>query len=256
MAGNVGNGSVAGVCDNTAPSVSDATVTSPSPASYVSGGSSVTIAWNASFYASEASPVANPVTVETSSDGGSNWTVVASSVANTGSVPWTVPNVDVSNFLIRLSATDRLSNTASGKVSVVVDSTNPAVASDALTYPNGGEYLKGSTGTGIAIVWNPSKITDANIADAPISLEYSTNGSDWISIASSLPNSGSYVWPVGSVDSNSVRVRIAATDKAGRVSYDQSDSDFSVDSTLPTVTPDVPPTPPSASFLSNSGFDI
>lgn len=58
------------------------------------------------------------------------------------------------------------------------------------------------------------------------------------------------------MDSNSVRVRISAIDKAGRVSYDQSDAVFSVDSTLPTVAADVPPTPPNGSFLSSSGFDL
>lgn len=83
--------------------------------------------------------------METSSDGGSNWSVVAASVANGGSVPWTVPTVDTANFKVRLTAVDKLSNSASGTVTLTVDSTNPSVSADALTFPNGGEYLKGST---------------------------------------------------------------------------------------------------------------
>lgn len=173
-AGNSSSQNVTAICDNTAPAVTNATVTGPAASSFVSGGSSTSVTWNTAFYASEASPVANPITLEYSSNGGSSWTNIATSVSNGGSVAWTVPSVDVSNFKVRLTATDLLGNTASGTSTFTVDSTNPAVASDALTYPNGGEYLKGSTGTGIAILWNPAKITDTNIAASPVTLEYST----------------------------------------------------------------------------------
>lgn len=256
LAANSASRGIDAICDNTAPSVTNSVISYPSPSAYVSGGSSTGITWDTSFYASEASPVSNPVTIETSSDGGAHWNTVAAAVSNGGSVPWTVPTVDVSDFKVRLTAVDKLSNSASGSVTVTVDSTNPSVAADAVTFPNGGEYLKGSTGTGITVLWNPAKITDANIAASPISLDYTVDGTNWTPIAANLPNSGSYVWTTGALDSNTVKVRVTATDKVGRTSSDASDAVFSVDSTLPTVTPATPPTPPTGSFLSNSGFDL
>lgn len=254
-AGNSSNQNVSAICDNTAPAVTDATVTAPAASSFVSGGSSTNVTWNTAFYSSEASPIANPVTLEYSSNGGSNWTVIAASVSNGGNVAWTVPSVDVSNFKVRLTAKDLLGNTASGTSTFTVDSTNPSVASDALTYPNGGEYLKGSTGTGITVLWNPAKISDTNIHATPVTLEYSTGGA-WNPVASGLANNGSYLWSPGTLDSNSVRIRLTATDKVGRTSSDVSDAVFSVDSTLPTVTVSAPPTPPDNSFVSGSGFDV
>lgn len=257
LAGNSSNRSVSAICDNTAPAVTDSTVTSPTAGAFVSGGTSTNVLWNTAFYSTEASPVANPVTIEYSSDGGTSWNTVAASVTNGGTVPWTVPTSDTSTFKIRLSATDLLGNTASGITTFTVDSTNPSVASDSLTYPNGGEYLKGSTGTGITVTWNPAKITDANIAASPITLEYSSNGgTSWNAIASGLPNSGSYVWNTGVLDSGSVKIRITATDKVGRTSSDTSDAVFTVDSTLPAVVASSPPTPPDNAFVSGSGFDV
>jgi hypothetical protein len=51
-------------------------------------------------------------------------------------------------------------------------------------------------------------------------------------------------------------VRISAVDKAGRTSFDVSDSVFSVDSTLPELNVAFPPTPETDSFVSGSGFDL
>ncbi|MFB0965724.1 MAG: hypothetical protein QMC36_08835 [Patescibacteria group bacterium] len=69
LATNSASYGIAAICDNTAPSVSDSVISYPSPSAYVSGGSSTGITWDTSFYASEDSPVSNPVTIETSSDG-------------------------------------------------------------------------------------------------------------------------------------------------------------------------------------------
>lgn len=196
LAGNSSSVEVPFVCDNTPPAVNGSTINAPAPGAFVSGGSETTIEWNPSFYASEVSPVSNPITVEYSADDNS-WTPIASLVANSGNVAWTVPSDDSATAKIRLTAVDQLGNFASGSVTFVVDSTNPSVTSDALVFPNGGEYLKGSTGTGILIEWNPLKISDANLADSPIALSYSLNsGADWTSIASGLANSGTYLWNV------------------------------------------------------------
>lgn len=139
----------------------------------------------------------------------------------------------------------------------MIDSTNPSVAADTILTPNGGEYLKGSTGTGILITWNPTKASDTNLGSTPITLSYSTNGSTWTMIASSLANTGSYLWTgIPALNTATVRVKITATDLAGNLSADTSDADFTVDSTLPNIAVNTPPTPPNNSYISAGGFDI
>lgn len=258
-AGNTGNYTLTVVCDNTAPGVSAATLTSPVTGGYLSGGIVTNITWNTSFYASEASPIASPISLDYSLDGGSNWTNLLTNAANNGSVSWTVPSADIGNAQARIVAKDKLGNTATGTVSFTIDSTNPSVSSTALLSPNGGEFLKGSTGTGIVITWDSGAITDTNIAPNPVSLEYSVNsGSTWSSIATGLANNGSYLWtvPAPAYNSSSVRVRVTATDRVGHTASDSSQANFTIDSTLPTVTVNSPSTPPTASYINNSGFDI
>lgn len=102
-------------------------------------------------------------------------------------------------------------------------------------------------------------MTDTNIATNPISLDYSVNsGSTWTSIATGLANNGSYLWtiPVAAYNSPNVRVRVIATDKVGHTASDSSNANFTIDSTLPTIAVNSPSTPPTSSYINNSGFDI
>lgn len=258
-AGNTGNHTLTVVCDNTAPSVTAATLTSPSVGAYLSGGITTDITWNTAFYASELSPIASPITIDYSTNSGSNWTNLVSGGVNNGSASWTIPSVDTANALARIIATDKLGNTATATVSFTIDSTDPSVSSSAVATPNGGEFLKGSTGTGIAITWNTGLVTDANIAVNPISLDYSVNsGATWTSIATGLANNGSYLWtvPGAAYNSPNIRVRVTAADKVGHTASDSSDANFTIDSTLPTITVNSPSTPPTSSYINDSGFDI
>lgn len=107
-AGNTGNYTLTVVCDNTAPAVSVATLTSPSAGAYLSGGISTNITWNTAFYASEASPIATPITIDYSTNSGSSWTNLVTNVANNGSTSWTIPSVDTPNALARIVAKDKL----------------------------------------------------------------------------------------------------------------------------------------------------
>lgn len=197
--------------------------------------------------------------IDYSSDGGTSWTNIITNAGNTGTVPWTVPAVDSADFRLRIVAKDKLDNAGTGTIAFTVDSTNPSVSVAAVLAPNGGEFLKGSTGTGIGIVWNAAAVTDTNIATNPISLGYSTDsGSTWSVIASGLANNGSYLWtpPAPAYDSANVRIRLVATDKVGHTASDTSDTNFTIDSTLPTVSVYSPSTPPNGSYINNSGFDI
>lgn len=103
-------------------------------------------------------------------------------------------------------------------------------------------------------------MTDTNIAANPITLRYSTNsGTTWTTITTSLPNNGNYLWnpiPAAAYDTSTVRVRLIATDKVNRTGFDTSDVNFTIDSTNPVTTINSPITPPSGSYINNSGFDI
>jgi len=111
---------------------------------------------------------------------------------------------------------------------IVIDGIAPSVT---VTSPNGGEYLKG--GGSWTITWTAS---DANLDPNSIKIEY-WNGSSWVTIASGEANDGSYTWnPVPSLDINTAKVRVTATDLAGNSASDESDSAFTIDSTKPTVT--------------------
>lgn len=141
-AGNVGNYTATVVCDNTAPSVIAGTFTSPAAAGYLSGGTLINVDWNTNFYSTEASPIASPITLEYATDGGTVWTPILTDAANNGTTPWTPPAVDINNAKLRLTAKDKLSNTASATITFTIDSTNPSVGAAAITSPNGGEFFK------------------------------------------------------------------------------------------------------------------
>lgn len=169
-AGNTGNYTLTVVCDNTAPAVTNATLTNPSVGTYLSGGITTNITWNTSFHDSEASPIVNPVSIDYSINSGSTWTPLVTLGVNNGSTSWTIPSADTANALARIVAIDKLGNTATGTVSFIIDSTNPSVSSSSILTPNGGEFLKKvRLAHGISITWNPAVITDTNIATNPIS---------------------------------------------------------------------------------------
>ena len=110
----------------------------------------------------------------------------------------------------------------------------PAVASDTLVAPNGGENWTG--GTTLSITWTPGKITDDNLASSPITLEYSSNGgADWTIIATGEANDGTYSWAIPIVHSSNCKVRITATNQAANSASDISDGVFSIYS-MPEVT--------------------
>jgi len=109
---------------------------------------------------------------------------------------------------------------------IVIDSTAPVVA---VTYPNGGELLKG--GDVCTITWTA---TDTYIDDDSIVLEYYDGGA-WQAIASGEDNDGSYDWTLPMLDIDTALVRVTASDLAGNSASDESDAAFTIDSTDPTV---------------------
>ncbi|RYZ66055.1 MAG: hypothetical protein EOP09_13285, partial [Proteobacteria bacterium] len=115
-------------------------------------------------------------------------------------------------------------------LTVVVDQTNPAVSLTSLT--GGGIYAGGSSQT---LTWTAS---DTHLSGTPIRLEVSANsGSTWTTItgASALSNSGTFTYVLPAQNASTFRVRVTATDDAGNSATAASTSDFSIDSTAPTV---------------------
>jgi len=110
---------------------------------------------------------------------------------------------------------------------IYVDGTNPAVT---VIDPDGGEYLKG--GQSSDITWSA---TDTNIDPNSIKIEY-YDGSAWQTIATGEANDGTYTWnPVPSLNIDTARVRVTASDLAGNSASDESDATFTIDSIAPVV---------------------
>jgi hypothetical protein len=90
-AGNIGTYTTTVICDNTAPTVTAGTFTSPTSLGYLSGAITTNITWNTNFYASEASPITSPISLDYSTDSGATWTALLTNSGNNGSVSWIVP---------------------------------------------------------------------------------------------------------------------------------------------------------------------
>ncbi|MCX6376453.1 MAG: fibronectin type III domain-containing protein, partial [Armatimonadetes bacterium] len=121
------------------------------------------------------------------------------------------------------------------RISVVVDTTPPTVP--VITQPNGGEHISG--GASYVISWTPSSDDIISPEEIRIRLEFNPEFNDdsgWTLIEPEAPNTGSFFWNVPLVSSTSCRVRATAIDLAGNESQpDESDSDFTIDSTPPSV---------------------
>jgi len=114
--------------------------------------------------------------------------------------------------------------------SIVVDGTDPVVQ---VTYPNGGENFKG--GGSETITWTAS---DANIDYDSVKIEY-FDGTTWVTLATDEDNDGAYLWsPIPSLDIDTARVRVTVWDLAGNNASDESDADFTIDSTSPVISVD------------------
>ena len=172
----------------------------------------------------------------------STWVVIQNCIAHDGdindiqSVNWDTSGLtETSGYKVRVQCWESGTKTQEVVVEdLTIDNTAPTIASDTLTYPNGGEYLSGT----VTITWNSADITDDNLAASPINIYYSDDGGvNWNTIATGEANDGSYDWDTTSVsDGNQYLIKIEAVDLAGNTASDQSDATFTIDNTKPTVT--------------------
>jgi len=183
------------------------TVTSPNGGEAWLVGSShdITWSWNGSV---------SYVKLEYSTDGGTNYNLIADSVSNNGTYTWQIPD------------------NVSGQVRVKVSDTNDAEANDTsnadfrircaftLTAPNGGEQWH--VGRSYNITWSEV----GTIAD--VKLEYSRDNflTDINTISAAAPNTGMYSWTIPDSISDTVRVRVSDPNDIG--AYDISNADFRI----------------------------
>jgi hypothetical protein len=124
-------------------------------------------------------------------------------------------------------ATDTEANQNTISYNVTVDTVAPAVT---VEDPDGDDLFRG--GEIVAINWTATDVVD--VATDSITIEYTTGGSNWETVESATANDDPYSWTVPNEDSETVRVRINATDTAGNVGSNTSET-FTVDSTSPTI---------------------
>lgn len=112
-----------------------------------------------------------------------------------------------------------------GTVSVDLDRTAPVLALDPLPGP----YLGGSTQT---VSWTS---TDANFAAGPVVLQYTVDGTTWITMGTTHAATDTYSWTLpGATNSAIARVRAISTDAFGQ-STTATTAVFTIDSTPPSL---------------------
>ncbi|MBM2813578.1 MAG: hypothetical protein HW421_340 [Ignavibacteria bacterium] len=153
------------------------------------------------------------VTLKFSTDGGINWSTIATNYnARAGALTWKVPYIPSNNCLIKIIDTKKSNLNDVSQFPFTITGL-------LLTYPVGGEsWLAASTRT---IRWQSTNINK-------IKIEYSTdNGNNWMTVISSVDASlGSYSWKVEKNPSAQCKVKITAIEDKSFT--DQSASNFSI----------------------------
>jgi hypothetical protein len=161
------------------------------------------------------------VKLEYTTDGGTNWNLIASSSTNDGDYLWTIPNNVTANCFVKIS-----------------DAANPSIydLSDAsfsinrptidIKNPDGGEILQ--IGEYFPIHW------DWTGQFSNVRIEYSTDaGSSWIQIIASTTNDGEHYWQIPNAPSDLCQVKI--TNLTDPACFDVSDNNFTIASNTITV---------------------
>ena len=196
-------------------------VTSPNGGETLSAGGTWDMTWNAPGSI-------NNVKIDLSLDGGSTYpqTIVAST-PNTGDFTWNpIPDLSTSNAKIKISdASDASVFDESDNVFSIVQ------VQDSLTViqPNGGETLQ--PGGSYEIKWSST----GNISDVMILLSTDSGQTFPTTITLDAPNTGSYVWdPIPDLDTSTARIRVST--KTIPMKSDDSDADFTIANTPPSIT--------------------
>lgn len=202
-------------CDSQSPTV---TVNTANGGEAWEAGSNQNITWVAADDVAVTS-----IGIEFSGDNGANYSVIAASEPNDGSFTWSVPATLTTQGLIRITASDALTNTTSdvsNAVFSIVDTTPPAVT---VLAPDGGEtWVEATTQS---IDWNATDLLGVTSVDILYSID---NGSNFLAVAVGEANDGSFSWNVPATPSTQALVRVVAVDGSTNSGADLSDAVFTI----------------------------
>ena len=216
----------------------DVTVTGPNGGETLIGGSDVIITWTG---ADDLTPSSQLIMgVYYSLDSGKSWSTIARSQTNAGFCTWSVPNIDSSQCLIRVTARDREFkvgvDTSDSVFTIQSDPNQPSatVLSDSdggQSELSGSNFIRGESligGQSYTITWYAlDDLTPA--PDLQIGLYFSADGgSSWSTITSSTTNTGAYRWTAPNVTSNRCMLKLTATDANGKTGVDVCDSVYTI----------------------------
>lgn len=145
-------------------------------------------------------------------------------------ITYSLASID-DTYTLRVWSKDTAGNVSSTSSDTIVtlDTTAPSLS---VTTPTDGSMNSGIND--ISITYTAS---DTNIETSPMSFYYSTDsGANWNQIETDQLNSSPYLWINPGLNSETVRIRVTATDRAGNVTTVDSTSDLTIDSTSPTLT--------------------
>ncbi|MCX6168526.1 MAG: hypothetical protein NTX65_04245 [Ignavibacteriales bacterium] len=157
------------------------------------------------------------VKIEYTSNSGLTWNPVSeTNVINKGTFDWfPVPNITSDKCKIKITdAQDATFFDESDNYFAITPT--PLIT---VTTPNGGEYWQ--SGSNQEITWKSENVPFVKI-------EFSSNGlADWITVANSVPSTGSYFWN-NIPNMNSSQCRIKITDATYGSPVDVSDNNFTI----------------------------
>jgi Leucine-rich repeat (LRR) protein len=153
------------------------------------------------------------VLIQYSTDNGSSWLDVISSIPDTGAYSWIIPDTPSNSCLLLVADTNGSAADTSNAIFTI--SPIPFIT---VTSPNGGEDWEAETAHDI--IWISTGTSGG------VKIEYSTdNGSSWLDVITSIPDTGAYSWTIPDTPSDNCLVRI--TDTTGSPS-DTNDAVFTI----------------------------
>jgi trimeric autotransporter adhesin len=171
----------------------------------------------------QAPACASTVKIEYSADGGNTWNTISNTASNTGYYSWLIPSIISTNVKVRVSDPQnplQLFDVSDQNFTII-----PPTPYINVTNPYANEQL--TAGTNKTLYWSSS-----NLKANTVSVEYTLDGTTWVSIGSALNNVGYVNWvvPVGNTSLAQVRVK-----DNGSATMDSS-ARFSVKYTKPQIT--------------------
>ena len=154
------------------------------------------------------------VNISYSINNGSTWNSIVSTTSG-GSYTWTLPNTPATSCLIKAEDYNNSCKTDQSNATFTI-----IPAPRQLTAPNGGENW--IAGTARSITW-----TSGSFLSNYVKIDYSVDsGANWISVVTSVTNSGSYSWTTPNTPSTKCLLRVSEVNNPA--AYDISDNVFTI----------------------------